>query len=59
MSRADYEALGGHMDHVVDIAEARRGMTGRQNDHVLAGRKRVGARGDVAWPTDQRPRGRR
>ena len=52
MRRQDYEALGGHMDHVMAIEDAVRGMTGRQNDHVLAGQRTVGQSADNPWPTE-------
>ena len=39
MSRADYEALGGHMDYVMPLEDALKGVTGRQSDHRLSGRR--------------------
>jgi ApbE superfamily uncharacterized protein (UPF0280 family) len=36
MRREDYEALGGHMKHVMPLAEARAGKKAIQNDHILA-----------------------
>jgi hypothetical protein len=39
MRREDYEALGGHMKHVMPLAEARAGKKAIQNDHILAGQK--------------------
>ncbi len=53
MRRDDYQALGGHMDHVTTLADAARGVTGRQNDHVLAGRRRVAADPQNPWPTNR------
>ncbi|WP_428926320.1 6-hydroxynicotinate reductase [Marinibacterium sp. SX1] len=50
MRRSDYEALGGHMDHVVPLSEALAGMPGRQSDHILSGRRGVGRAGDDPWP---------
>lgn len=42
MTRADYAALDGHMDYVVPLAEALKGIPGRQSDHALSGRRGVG-----------------
>jgi 6-hydroxynicotinate reductase len=50
MRRQDYEALGGHMRHVMPLADAREGKTGVQNDHVLKGRKAIESKS--TWPTD-------
>ncbi len=63
MRREDYQALGGHMDHVMPIAEALKGGLGRQNDHILVGRTEVGHRRENPWPADPRlyawtPKGR-
>ncbi len=53
LRRSDYEALGGHMTHVLSVDDARRGFTGKQDDHLLAARKDVpNAAG--TWPTDAR-----
>jgi hypothetical protein len=52
MRRDDYEALGGHMDHVMPLAEAIKGATGKQNDHILKGQRQVGQDQDNPWPTD-------
>ena len=54
MRREDYEALGGHMKHVMSLADARSGTKARQNDHILAGQKTSGAKQGVPWPTDAR-----
>ncbi|MEL0022018.1 MAG: hypothetical protein VW709_19315, partial [Rickettsiales bacterium] len=54
MRREDYQALGGHMDHVMPLAEALKGGLGRQNDHVLSGRAEVGHRRENPWPADPR-----
>ncbi len=51
MRRADYKALGGHMDHVVTLEEAAKGVTGPQNDHVLRGQVQVRQNRDSPWPT--------
>jgi 6-hydroxynicotinate reductase len=50
MRRQDYEALGGHMRHVMSLADVRDGRTGTQNDHVLKGHKT--AEPKTSWPTD-------
>ncbi|MCL4132975.1 UNVERIFIED_CONTAM: hypothetical protein GTU68_012069 [Idotea baltica] len=50
LPRADYEALGGHMDHVMSLADAVAGQVGSQNDHRLAGQRRAAADGDNPWP---------
>ncbi len=52
MRRQDYEALGGHMRHVVPLSDARSGSFGEQNDHVLKGHKSVEAK--TSWPTEAR-----
>jgi hypothetical protein len=49
----DYQALGGHMKHVLSLEDARRGYTGLQDDHLLAGRRDVKPAAD-GWPTDPR-----
>ena len=51
MRRADYKALGGHMDHIMPLADAVKGMTGRQNDHLLKGQRSVNHFIDNPWPT--------
>ena len=50
VSRADYEALGGHMDHIVPLSEAVQGMTGPQNDHILKGQRQVEPNTENPWP---------
>ena len=50
VSRADYAALGGHMDHVMPLEEAMKGMTGPQNDHILNGQRQVVPKDDNPWP---------
>jgi hypothetical protein len=49
--RADYQALGGHMDHVMPIEEAVKGVTGRQNDHILKGQRHLDQAHGNPWPT--------
>lgn len=51
MRAEDYKALGGHMDYVMPLAEALTGKTGRQNDHILKGRRSVSSPGGSPWPT--------
>lgn len=51
LRRSDYQALGGHMDHVVPLSEAMEGRTGKQNDHILKGRRNVSHAADNPWPT--------
>ena len=58
MGLADYEMLGGHMGHVISLADAVNGMTGRQNDHILKGQRQVLQDDDNPWPT-QELKGRR
>ena len=50
--REDYERLGGHVGHIMQLADAIKGVTGVQNDHVLNGRRRVEQSADNPWPTD-------
>lgn len=50
LRKADYEALGGHMRHVLTVDEARRGFTGLQDDHLLSGRRDV-VNPTGSWPT--------
>ncbi len=50
MTRDDYEALGGHMDHIIAIEDALKGLTGKQNDHRLKGQRRVGHHDENPWP---------
>jgi hypothetical protein len=51
LRRDDYEAMGGHMTHVLSVNAARQGHTGLQDDHLLSGRVDVPAAADAAWPT--------
>lgn len=57
MRRDVYRELGGHTDHIVSIADALRGITGAQNDHVLAGAQSVAPRPDNPWPLHNPPVG--
>lgn len=50
LTRADYEALGGHMNHVVTLEEAVKGITGPQNDHILKGQREVFPSVENPWP---------
>ncbi len=50
MRREDYEALGGHMDHVMPLEDAAKGMTGPQSDHILKGRRQVRPNAENPWP---------
>lgn len=52
MRRDDYEALGGHMDHVMPLDDAVAGMKAKQNDHILKGKRQVGQPTDNPWPTE-------
>ncbi len=52
MRRSDYEALGGHMGHVMPLADAIAGMKAKQNDHILKGKRQVGQGKDNPWPTE-------
>ena len=52
MRREDYEALGGHMKHVMPLEEARKGTKAIQNDHILAGQTSTGSKSGVPWPTE-------
>lgn len=51
LALADYEALGGHMDHVVSLEEALQGISGPQSDHKLKGRRGVVPNAKNPWPT--------
>ena len=50
MRLEDYQALGGHLDHVTPLDEALAGRTGPQNDHVLAGQQELVQTADNPWP---------
>ncbi|APX24178.1 MAG: 6-hydroxynicotinate reductase [Rhodobacteraceae bacterium] len=55
MSRADYEALGGHMDYVMPLEDALKGVTGRQSDHRLSGRRAETRKLGAPWPVGREP----
>ena len=50
MRKSDYMALGGHLDHVMSIDDVLAGKIGPQNDHKLAGKKRVAQQPQNPWP---------
>ena len=50
MRQSDYQALGGHMDHVMSIKEVLAGKVGRQNDHRLQSMTAIQQRADIPWP---------
>ena len=52
MRRQDYEALGGHTDYVMPVAEVLGGAIGRQNDHVIRGQRPVPSVSGNPWPTN-------
>jgi hypothetical protein len=52
MRRDDYEALGGHMEHVLPLKEALMGKTGLQKDHLLTGHIEVDHKDQNSWPTN-------
>ncbi len=54
MRSEDYAALGGHTDHVMSLEDAVKGITGKQNDHILKGKRQVSCRPDNPWPTAAR-----
>ena len=53
MRKSDYMALGGHLDHVMSIDDVLAGKIGPQNDHKLAGKKRVTQQPQNPWPIGQ------
>lgn len=55
MSRADYQALGGHMDYVMPLEDALKGVTGRQSDHRLSGRRSESRKKGAPWPVGKEP----
>ncbi len=55
MRLSDYAALGGHMDHVLPLEEAAKGMTGLQKDHLLKGQRRVPLIAGNSWPLQGLP----
>jgi hypothetical protein len=50
MRQSDYQALGGHMDHVISIEDALAGKIGLQNDHRLQGMTTIRQKPDIPWP---------
>ena len=52
MRKTDYAALGGHMGHIQTIDEVLAGAVGKQNDHRLAGKKRVPQMAENPWPLE-------
>lgn len=52
LRRDDYEALGGHMRHVMPLHEVRAGKIGAQNEHLLKGHASTQHKAVNAWPTE-------
>ena len=50
MRQSDYQALGGHMGHVMSIEDALAGKIGLQNDHRLQGMTAIRQKPDTPWP---------
>ena len=50
MKQNDYEALGGHMGHVMSIGDVLSGRVGQQNDHQLGGKRIVDQQLNNPWP---------
>lgn len=50
MSATDYAALGGHMDYVMPLEDALRGVHSRQNDHQLSGQRAEPRKSGAPWP---------
>ncbi len=55
VSRDDYEAMGGHMGHIIPLEMAVKGATGEQNDHIMTGQRTVTQHPDSHWPMDGKP----
>ena len=53
---ADYERLGGHIDHVMALEDAVKGVTGPQNDHILKGQRRILPQPNNPWPGNTKNR---
>ncbi len=53
MRREDYEALGGHAEHITAVQEIMSGTVPSQNDHVLAGRQHLQNPNSNLWPLDR------
>jgi len=54
VSREDYTAMGGHVGHIMPLAEALSGATGEQNDHIMSGQRTVVQKDDTQWPMPER-----
>ncbi|MBX2882881.1 MAG: hypothetical protein KTR32_23220 [Granulosicoccus sp.] len=54
LRREDYAALGGHMNHIVSLSDAVRGVSGEQNDHVMTGQRRIAPVQSNPWPVHGR-----
>ncbi len=54
LRRDDYEAMGGHMRHVMALDDVLQGQSGSQSEHGLAGRKVTAQKPDTAWPTNSK-----
>ena len=52
MSLEGYRALGGHVDHIIDLDEAIEANSGKQKDHILSGQRFVANHQSNPWPTD-------
>lgn len=50
LRRADYAAMGGHLDHVLSLGQVLAGVTGRQCDHRLAGLDTQAVLPGLPWP---------
>jgi hypothetical protein len=50
LKQNDYEALGGHMEHVMSINDVLSGKAGLQNDHQLGGKRIVDQQLRNPWP---------
>ena len=53
---ADYEKLGGHIDHVMALEDAVKGVIGPQNDHILKGQRRILPQPNNPWPGNTKNR---
>ena len=53
MSLESYEALGGHMDHVLRLEDAIAANSGKQKDHVLSGQRFVDNHSGNPWPASK------
>jgi len=52
----DYKKLGGHVDHVMALEDALKGVTGPQNDHILKGQRRILPQPNNPWPGNAKNR---